>query len=62
MALFATAAVRCASVRAKGPVRVKIVAGESLEDLIDVAPEVPSAILKSESLSCICVLELCIAP
>lgn len=39
MALFATAAVRCASVRAKGPVRVKIVAGESLEDLIDVAPE-----------------------
>ena len=40
MALFATAAVRCASVRAKGPVRVKIVPGESLEELIDVAPEV----------------------
>ncbi len=40
MALFATAAVRCASVRAKGPVRVKIVPGESLEELIDMAPEV----------------------
>lgn len=40
MALFAVAAVRCASVRAKGPVRVKIVAGESLEELIDIAPEV----------------------
>jgi hypothetical protein len=40
MALFAVAAVRCASVRAKGPVRVKIVPGESLEELIDMAPEV----------------------
>ena len=40
MALFATAAVRCASVRAKGPVRVKIVPGENLEELIDMAPEV----------------------
>lgn len=39
MALFATAAVRCASVRAKGPVRVKIVPGENLEELIDMAPE-----------------------
>ncbi|DBB11245.1 hypothetical protein WJX82_004325 [Trebouxia sp. C0006] len=39
MALFAVAAVRCASVRAKGPVRVKIVPGESLEELIDMAPE-----------------------
>lgn len=33
MAMFATAAVRCASVRAKGPVRVKIVPGEELMDL-----------------------------
>ena len=40
MALFATAAVRCASVRAKGPVRVKIIPGESLEELIHMAPEV----------------------
>ena len=40
MALFAVAAVRCASVRAKGPVRVKIVPGENLEELIDMAPEV----------------------
>ncbi len=40
MALFAVAAVRCASVRAKGPVRVKIVPGEYLEELIDMAPEV----------------------
>ena len=40
MALFATAAVRCASVRAKGPVRVKIIPGESLEELIQMAPEV----------------------
>ena len=37
MAMFATAAVRCASVRAKGPVRVKIVPGEQLMDL---SPEV----------------------
>lgn len=40
MALFAVAAVRCASVRAKGPVRVKIVPGENLEELVDMAPEV----------------------
>lgn len=39
MALFATAAVRCASVRARGPVRVKIIPGESLEELIQMAPE-----------------------
>lgn len=37
MAMFATAAVRCASVRAKGPVRVKIVPGE---ELMDLTPEV----------------------
>ena len=37
MAMFATAAVRCASVRAKGPVRVKIVPGE---ELMDLSPEV----------------------
>lgn len=37
MAMFATAAVRCASVRAKGPVRVKIVPGE---ELLDLSPEV----------------------
>ena len=43
MALFATAAVRCASVRAKGPVRVKIVPGE---ELIDISAEVsPSCLL-----------------
>ena len=46
MALFATAAVRCASVRAKGPVRVKIIPGQSLEELIQLAPEVRHCIQK----------------
>lgn len=43
MAMFATAAVRCSSVRAKGPVRVKIVPGE---ELMDLSPEVKHVVEK----------------
>ena len=52
MALFATAAVRCASVRAKGPVRVKIIPGESLEELIHMAPEVSIVVMEASNPPC----------
>ena len=40
MAAFASAALRCASVRARGPVRAKIVPGELLRACVERVPEV----------------------
>ena len=40
MGLFTTACIRCASVRAKGPVTVKVISGDRLQDCIDRNPEV----------------------
>lgn len=40
MASFTTAAVRCATVRAKGNVRVKVIPGELLHDCVERIPEV----------------------
>lgn len=40
MASFATAALRCASVRAKGPVRAKLIPGEMLAECVQRIPEV----------------------
>ena len=40
MASFATAALRCATVRAKGPVRVRLVPGVLLSDCVERVPEV----------------------
>ena len=40
MAWFALGAVRCATIRAKGPVRVKIIPGERLDDIVNRVPEV----------------------
>ena len=40
MASFATAALRCATVRAKGPVRVRLVPGVLLSDCVERIPEV----------------------
>jgi CRP-like cAMP-binding protein len=40
MAAFASAALRCASVRARGPVRAKIVPGELLRSCVERIPEV----------------------
>ncbi len=43
MGLFTTACIRCASVRAKGPVTVKVISGDRLQDCIDRNPEVGMA-------------------
>ena len=40
MASFTTAAVRCATVRAKGNVRAKVIPGELLHDCVERIPEV----------------------
>ena len=40
MASFTTAAVRCATVRAKGNVRVRLIPGELLHDCVERIPEV----------------------
>ena len=40
MASFTTAAVRCATVRAKGNVRVRVIPGELLHDCVERIPEV----------------------
>lgn len=40
MSLFATAALRCASVRAKGRVKVLVIPGEHVHDAINTMPEV----------------------
>lgn len=45
MAAFASAALRCASVRAQGPVRAKIVPGELLRACVERIPEVKFMIL-----------------
>ena len=42
MASFATAALRCATVRAKGPVHVRLVPGVLLSDCVERIPEVCS--------------------
>lgn len=39
MAAFASAALRCASVRARGPVRAKIIPGELLRSCVERVPE-----------------------
>ena len=40
MAAFASAALRCASVRARGSVRAKIIPGELLRSCVERVPEV----------------------
>lgn len=52
MAAFASAAVRCASVRARGLVRAKIVPGELLRACVERIPEV--GISSSHSLTSVC--------
>ena len=47
MAAFASAALRCASVRARGPVRAKIVPGELLRACVERVPEVGTCICTS---------------
>lgn len=48
MASFTTAAVRCATVRAKGNVRVKVIPGELLHDCVERIPEVSSLSLRAK--------------
>ena len=43
MAAFASAALRCASVRARGPVRAKVIPGELLRATVERVPEVGRA-------------------
>lgn len=47
MAAFASAALRCASVRARGPVRAKIVPGELLRACVERVPEVGTCLCTS---------------
>ena len=49
MAWFAMGAVRCATIRAKGPVRVKIIPGERLDDIVNRVPEVSHHRLEVDS-------------
>lgn len=49
MAAFASAALRCASVRARGPVRAKIVPGELLRACVERVPEVRCSFLAAWS-------------
>jgi CRP-like cAMP-binding protein len=44
MASFTTAAVRCATVRAKGNVRVRLIPGELLHDCVERIPEVRTSV------------------
>ena len=46
MASFTTAAVRCATVKAKGNVRVKVIPGELLHDCVERIPEVRDCIFQ----------------
>ncbi len=49
MAWFALGAVRCATIRAKGPVRVKIIPGERLDEIVNRVPEVSHHRLEVDS-------------
>lgn len=51
MASFTTAAVRCATVRAKGNVRVRVIPGELLHDCVERIPEV-HCLLKHWTICC----------